>query len=42
MIGESVTVANTTPQGWRWVKREESSEKEPGEWTTMKVRRMQG
>ncbi len=38
MIGETVTVEGATPQGRRWLKRQESSEKEPGEWNTMKVR----
>jgi len=38
MIGETVTVANATPQGRRWIKRQESVEKPPGEWNTMKVR----
>lgn len=38
MIGESVTVANATPQGRRWLKRQESAEKPPGEWNVMKVR----
>ncbi len=38
MIGETVTVANATAQGRRWLKRQESTEKPPGEWNTMKVR----
>ncbi len=37
MIGETVTVANATPQDRRWMKRQESTEKPPGEWNTMKV-----
>lgn len=38
MIGEKVTVAGSTPQGRRWLKRQESTEKPPGEWNTMRVR----
>lgn len=38
MIGETVTVANSTPQGRRWMKRQESTEKPPGEWNSMRVR----
>lgn len=38
MIGEKVTVADSTPQGRRWLKRQESTEKPPGEWNTMRVR----
>jgi hypothetical protein len=38
MIGESLTVAGSTPQGRRWLKRQNSSEKPPGEWNTMRVR----
>ncbi len=38
MIGESVTVAGSTPLGRRWLKRQESAEKPPGEWNTMRVR----
>lgn len=38
MIGETVTVEGSTPQGRRWLKRQETSENEPGEWNTMKVR----
>lgn len=38
MIGESVTVADSTPMGRRWLKRQESTEKPPGEWNTMRVR----
>ena len=37
-IGEKLTVPNTTPQGRRWLKRQESVEKPPGEWNTMRVR----
>lgn len=37
-IGEKVTVEGSTPQGRRWMKRQESSEKLPGEWNTMKIR----
>jgi hypothetical protein len=38
MIGEKVTVAGSTPQGRRWLKRQESTEQPPGEWNTMRVR----
>ena len=38
MIGESVTVADTTANGRRWMKRQESTEKPPGDWNTMRVR----
>jgi hypothetical protein len=38
MIGESITVPNATPQGRRWLKRQNSTEKPPGEWNTMRVR----
>jgi hypothetical protein len=38
MIGEKVTVEGSTPQGRRWLKRQESTEKPPGEWNTMRVR----
>lgn len=38
MIGEQVTVAGATPQGRRWLKRQESTEKPPGEWNIMRVR----
>ncbi|MDP3850020.1 MAG: DUF1080 domain-containing protein [Luteolibacter sp.] len=38
MIGETVTVANATALGRRWLKRQESAEKPPGEWNSMKVR----
>ncbi len=37
-IGETLNVANTTPQGRRWTKRQESAEKPPGEWNTLLVR----
>lgn len=37
-IGEKLTVPNTTPQGRRWLKRQESVEKPPGDWNTMRVR----
>lgn len=37
MLGEMVTIANATPLGRRWLKRQESSENPPGEWNTMKV-----
>jgi hypothetical protein len=38
MIGETVTVPNATAQGRRWMKRQDSVEKPPGEWNTMRVR----
>lgn len=38
MIGEKVTVPNATPQDRRWLKRQESVEKTPGEWNRMKIR----
>jgi hypothetical protein len=38
MIGETVQVAGSTAQGRRWLKRQESTEKAPGEWNTMRVR----
>lgn len=37
-VGESLSVANTVPQGRRWMKRQESVEKAPGEWNTIQVR----
>ena len=38
MIGEKVSVAGTTANGRRWMKRQESTENKPGEWNTMRVR----
>ncbi len=38
MIGEKLTVSGTTPNGRRWMKRQESAEKPPGEWNTLRVR----
>jgi len=38
MIGETVTVPNATAQDRRWMKRQDSVEKAPGEWNTMRVR----
>lgn len=38
MIGENVTVAGSTPQGRRWLKRQDSVENPPGEWNTLRVR----
>ncbi|MGA0845806.1 MAG: 3-keto-disaccharide hydrolase, partial [Luteolibacter sp.] len=38
MIGESVKVPDTSPEGRRWVKRQNSAEKPVGEWNTMRVR----
>lgn len=37
-IGEKLSVPNTAPQGRRWLKRQESVEKPPGDWNTMRVR----
>ncbi len=37
-IGEKLAVPNSTPMGRRWLKRQESVEKPPGEWNTMRVR----
>lgn len=37
-IGEKLTVPNAVPQGRRWLKRQNSTEKPPGEWNTMRVR----
>ena len=36
-IGEKITVAGSTPQGRRWLKRQESTEKPPGEWNSMRI-----
>ena len=36
-IGEKITVAGSTPQGRRWLKRQESTEKPPGEWNAMRI-----
>lgn len=38
MLGETVTVPDSTAQGRRWLKRQDSVEKPPGEWNTMRVR----
>lgn len=38
MIGETVTVPNASAQGRRWLKRQDSTEKPPGEWNRMRVR----
>lgn len=38
IIGEKLTVPNASPQGRRWLKRQESTEKPPGEWNTMRIR----
>lgn len=38
IIGETLSVANSTPQGRRWLKRQESAENKPGEWNTMRIR----
>jgi hypothetical protein len=38
MIGEKVTVADSTQIDRRWLKLRASSEKPPGEWNTAKVR----
>lgn len=37
-IGENVTVAGASPQGRRWLKRQDSAEKPPGDWNSMRVR----
>ena len=38
MIGESIKVPGASPQGRRWLKRQGSVEKPPGEWNTLRVR----
>ena len=38
VIGEKLTVAGSEPEGRRWSKKSESTEKPPGEWNTAKVR----
>ncbi len=38
MIGESLTVADAQPQGRRWWKKGEGSEKPPGEWNIARIR----
>lgn len=38
MIGEKLTVAGSEPEGRRWLKKSESTEKPPGEWNTAKIR----
>lgn len=38
IIGEKVTVAGTEPQGRRWVKKGQPSEKPPGEWNAVRIR----
>lgn len=38
MIGEKLRVEGAEPQGRRWLKRQDSVEKPPGEWNTMQVR----
>ena len=37
-IGESLTVADSQPQGRRWWKKGDSHEKPPGEWNTARIR----
>lgn len=37
-IGETLTVANSQPQGRRWWKKGEGNEKPPGEWNTARIR----
>jgi hypothetical protein len=37
-IGESLTVADSQPQGRRWWKKGGSQEKPPGEWNTARIR----
>lgn len=38
MIGEKLTVAGKQPEGRRWMKTAESSEKPPGEWNVARIR----
>jgi hypothetical protein len=38
VIGESLTVADSQPQGRRWWKKGGSNEKPPGEWNTARIR----
>lgn len=38
MIGETLTVADSQPQGRRWWKRGEGAEHPPGEWNTVRIR----
>lgn len=38
MIGETLTVADSQPQGRRWWKKGEGDEKPPGEWNTARIR----
>ena len=38
MIGETLKVAGTEPEGRRWMKKGDSAEKPPGEWNIAKVR----
>ena len=38
MIGETLTVAGTQPQGRRWWKKGESAEKPPGQWNLARIR----
>ena len=38
VIGEKLAVANASPLGRRWMKRQESTEKPAGEWNSMRVR----
>ena len=38
MIGETLTVADAQPQGRRWWKKGEGSEKLPGEWNSARIR----
>ena len=37
-IGEKLTVPGASPQGRRWLKRQESTENPPGEWNILRVR----
>jgi hypothetical protein len=38
VIGETLQVEGTTPEGRRWVNMSDSAEKPVGEWNTMKIR----
>ncbi len=38
MIGETITVADSQPQGRRWWKKGEGTENPPGEWNSARIR----
>jgi len=38
MVGETLTVTNTQPQGRRWWKKGDHNEKPPGEWNVARIR----